>query len=271
MVNGIRIYYEIQGKGVPIVLISGTGFHSQVWCPFQVPFFSKHFMVLISDHRGTGYSDKPDQPYSTKIFAEDIVALMDYLNLPAAHVLGHSMGGRVAQWIALEHPDRVRSLVLASSGSGNYSNRSDFVRGVSYDVALELAEKGLERYLRDHVESEFFFTPEFSRKDSQRYREAVDIHLVNMPPLKAYLRHVVARQMHETTTRLGEIKTPTLVMIGEGDTHAGGTGSHMQAAKVLAGRIRNAQFAVVKGANHGIFWENPEEGNKIVLAFLKVH
>lgn len=269
MVRGVKIYYEAVGKGEsPVVLISGTGFHSGVWRPFQVPYLSRHYTVVLSDHRGVGLSDKPDEEYSTRLFASDIIGVLDHLGIEKAHFLGHSMGGRVAQWIALDFPKRVSTLILASSGSGNFSKVESYPRGIPLQVAADLAEKGYKRFLRDHVTSEFFFTRGFLNGKSERLRISVRAHLSNPPPLKAYLRHVIARQMHETTGRLGEITAPTLVMVGELDTHRGGTGSHFDAAKALAQGIKGSSFATVPNSKHAVFWERPQESNEIVSRFL---
>ena len=100
--DGTKIYYEIIGDGNEcVVFVSGTGFNSEVWKPFQVPYFSKRCKVLICDHRGVRYSDKPDAPYSTRIFAKDIIQVMENIGIERANVVGHSMGGRVAQWMAM--------------------------------------------------------------------------------------------------------------------------------------------------------------------------
>ncbi|HKW03747.1 MAG TPA: alpha/beta hydrolase, partial [Nitrososphaerales archaeon] len=150
--DGTNIYYESEGGGKEsIVLVSGTGFSSQVWKSFQVPYFSKKYRVLISDHRGVGFSDKPDSPYDTRMFARDIVGLLDALGIERSHIVGHSMGGRVAQWIALDNPGRVMKLVLAATGSGNFQNKPDYIRGVPLETALEIAEHGYAAFMRSHV------------------------------------------------------------------------------------------------------------------------
>ncbi len=117
------LYYELYGQGDPLVLVAGTGISLAPWRVFQVPEFSKHYQVLIYDHRGLGRSDKPDVPYSTRLFAKDRAGIIDALGIDKAHVMGHSMGGRVAQRVALDYPDKVRSLVLSSCGSGKYSDK----------------------------------------------------------------------------------------------------------------------------------------------------
>ena len=94
-VNGINMYYEVQGKGVPLVMIQGFAGNHQAWF-FQLRAFKKHYKVVIFDNRGIGRSDGLDQPYTIKTMADDVVGLMDYLGIPKAHIMALSLGGMVA-------------------------------------------------------------------------------------------------------------------------------------------------------------------------------
>jgi pimeloyl-ACP methyl ester carboxylesterase len=116
-VNGINIAYDVYGQGEPLVLIMGLGGTRQSWV-FQKRAFSKHFKVITFDSRGIGKSDKPDEPFTIKTIADDTIGLMDHLNIDKAHILGVSHGGRVAQEVAINYPDRVNRLVLASTNTG---------------------------------------------------------------------------------------------------------------------------------------------------------
>jgi len=268
--DGTRIYYELMGEGNEcVVFVSGTGFNSEVWKPFQVPYFSKRYKVLICDHRGVGHSDKPDAPYSTRMFAKDIIQVMENIGIERANVIGHSMGGRVAQWMALDYPEKVDGLVLGATGSGNFSNKPDYVRGIPLDTALEIAEIGYATYMKKHVESEFFFNPDFAINDPVKYKLAVDAHLKNITQLKQYLRHVIARQMHETTSLISKITSKTLVLVGDSDKLAYGTGNHYEASRFLAEKIPDATLESVPDARHAFFWEKPEESNQITMSFLQ--
>jgi pimeloyl-ACP methyl ester carboxylesterase len=270
--SGAKIFYDEFGFGsTPIIFVSGTGFHSGIWKPFQVPYFSKERKVIISDHRGTGRSDKPDVPYSTRQFASDVVAVMDHLGVEKAHILGHSMGGRVVQWIALDNPKRVKSIILASSGSGNFKKATDYVRGIPLSTAFEIAKFGFSGYFRRHVKSDFFYTTKFLKTNSSQLRKAVAAHIQNPPPSKMYLRHVLARQMHETSDLVAKIDIPTLITVGELDTAERGTASHYDSSEWLARAIPGAEFIPQKGAKHGTFWEKPEEINRIVRDFVARH
>ena len=124
-VNGISINYSVEGRGEPLFLIMGFSGSKMAWF-FQRGAFRKHFQVVTFDNRGVGQSDKPPGPYSMKMFADDTVGLMDHLGIDKAHVLGASMGGMIAQHIALSHPERVRKLVLSCTvasrqGGGGHS------------------------------------------------------------------------------------------------------------------------------------------------------
>ena len=115
-VDDVNLYYELYGQGDPLVLVAGTGISLAPWRVSQVPEFAKHYQVLIYDHRGLGRSDQPDMRYTTRLFAKDCAGLMDALGINRAHMMGHSMGARVCQWIALDYPEKVRSLVLSGPG-----------------------------------------------------------------------------------------------------------------------------------------------------------
>src|SRR2546427_3279997 len=110
-VNGIGLNYVEAGSGDPLLLIMGFGGDHQAWA-FQTPVFAQRYRVIAFDNRGAGQSDVPDVPYTTRMMAEDAIGLLDALRIERAHVLGVSMGGMIAQELALAHPQRVRSLQL---------------------------------------------------------------------------------------------------------------------------------------------------------------
>jgi pimeloyl-ACP methyl ester carboxylesterase len=271
-VDDVNLYYELYGSGDPLVLIAGTGISLAPWRVFQVPEFAKHYQVLIYDHRGLGRSDKPDTAYSTRLFARDCAGLMDALGIKRAHIMGHSMGGRVAQWVALDFPEKVRSLVLSGTGSGKYNEKLvDYPRGVPLDAALEMIEKGYERYQHDHWGPGFMFTDEFVREHPEVVKTFQDLIVEEVPPLKCYLRHVIARQCHETTDLVHNIKAPTLIIVGSKDAHEGGTGSHVDSSYALAEKIRNSELVIVEGGAHGYLRQIPEKAHPPILDFLRRH
>ncbi len=180
------------------------------------------------------------------MFAADALGLLQALDIPQAHVLGHSMGGRVAQWLALDRPERVRSLVLAAGSPGEIDPRNPAMRGIPLNDAVELAEKGYEGFIRSLFASPFFFTPEFCRNHPDVIQRLTDTFWANRPPLKLYLRHVIARQQHQTAERLHEIKAPTLVIVGSADTVTGNLLVNVPDAP--ASRTKSTGFRMLAGA-----------------------
>lgn len=110
------MYYEIHGEGLPLILINGLGSDTIGWM-FQVSEFANKYKVINFDNRGVGQTDSPDIPYSAQMMADDTVCLMEALNIDIAHVLGYSLGGFIAQELAIKYPHKVRSLILAASAA----------------------------------------------------------------------------------------------------------------------------------------------------------
>ena len=144
--NDVEIYYEEHGQGRPMVFLSETACDGEVWKINQVGEFSKDHRVIIHDYRGTGQSSKPSIDYTTRMFAEDVVALMNHLGAEDAIIVGHSMGGRVAQLLALDYPKKVHKLILASTGA-HYPQ----TKGLPLKICKEMIEWGYEKYEREHT------------------------------------------------------------------------------------------------------------------------
>jgi pimeloyl-ACP methyl ester carboxylesterase len=262
--------WEATGGGDPLLLIAGTGYPGATWPPELVEPLAERHTVITYDHPGTGRSPSRAEPYSTRGFATDAVAVLDAAGATSAHVVGHSMGGRVAQWVALDHPERVRSLVLAATGPGAFRADRPVTRGIPVHTARDLIELGYEDYMRDHI-ARTFFTPEFVAASPDRVEWLVRAFWDARPSLEDYLRHIVARQEHQTADRLADIDRPTLIMVGDRDTHVAGTGVHWDQSAYLLEHISGAERAVVEGAAHGYFWQAPEESVRILLDWTARH
>jgi pimeloyl-ACP methyl ester carboxylesterase len=233
-----------------------------VWKRHQVPEFSRDHQVIIFDQRGTGKTRTRSHEYSTKRIAEDAVALLAHLGADKAVVLGHSMGGRVAQLMALDHPGKVGKLVLASTGASFPG------RGIPLKMCLELVEKGYERYLHEHA-LDVGFTKEFIAANRARVDEFLAVRLSNPPPLEVFLRLVIARQATDTSARLKDIRVPTLVTVGdaEGEPDASGI-SHVTSSEVLARGIPGASMVVIPGQGHYYPFVDPASTHKAIRDFL---
>jgi pimeloyl-ACP methyl ester carboxylesterase len=258
----LKLYYEVHGEGRPFLFISETACHGEVWKPYQIPEFSRDHRVIIYDQRGTGRTDKPSVQYTTTTLADDAAALLDHLGADQAIVYGHSMGGRIAQLVALDHPQKVSKLILASSGA------SHSTRGIPLKMCLELVEKGYEKYARAHA-VRIGFTERFVSEHPERVEEFLKIRLANLPPLESYLLHVMARQAHDTGDRLKDIRVPTLVMVGDDEAKTTSDISHWASAEILARSIPNAKLVVLPDSGHYYFFAKPEETNRAIREFLR--
>src|ERR1051325_1726585 len=144
--DGVEIYYEAYGEGTPFLFLSETACDGAVWKLYQVPEFARDHRVVIFDYRATGLSCTPSQHYPPDAFAADAAAVLDHLGLEGAVVCGHSMGGRVAQLLALDYPTRVSKLILASSGAAHPGEN-----GIPLRIAKESVAMGYEKYVREHT------------------------------------------------------------------------------------------------------------------------
>jgi len=260
-VNDIQLYYEVHGQGEPLVLIMGLGANTHGW-DMQTPTFSREFQVVAFDNRGSGRSDKPASHYSVRLFADDTAGLMEALGIASAHVYGQSMGGLIAQELALSYPQRVRTLVLGSTSCGGRQAVAALPEHVTLMAALntlsaeEAAEKGLP----------LMYSDEFIARKRQELIAHALAEAELRPPLDAFARQVEAAVGHEAYDRLPQIRCPTLVISGSDDKIVPAENS-----RILAERIPSAELVVLPKAGHGYLMECAEESNAIVLDFLHRH
>ena len=268
--NGINLYYEESGSGEPLLFLPPTGWPGSIWDLEQAPFFSKHYRVITFDQRGVGLSDKPDEQYTTELLARDALALLEALDAVPAHVFGFSVGGQSAQIMALEHPENIRSLILAGSNPGRPSDPAGLPLGLA--VGMVTHGYGPGYWMHHLADSDFPFSPAFKVAHPEKLQALAATIEARKPPLKLYLRHVIARTLHDTSTRLGDIGVSTLVMVGAEDR--GGEGAaepYVDVSRALAARIPNAELALVPRAHHLFAWEEPVETNRLALEFLQRH
>lgn len=253
----VRPDHQVIGKGPPLLLVGGTAFPGATWHYDELlgPL-RDHFTIITFDQRGIAASPGTSGPYSTRLFAADALALLRELDLGPAHVVGHSMGGRVAQWMALDAPHLISSMVLAASGPGQFRDDQDITRGIPINVCMGLAEHGYKNFIRRQVRAAF--TPEFAAAKPEVTDWLADAFWAHRPTLQEYLKHVIARQRHQTTHLLSQIRVPSLVLVGDRDTHQGANGSHLDQSRYMASHVPGATFRVLEGLAHGYFWEAPQ-------------
>lgn len=268
--TGVELYYESHGQGEPLILIPGTGFSGDVWLAHQVPVLSKSLKVILHDPRGCGRSTHSKGVYIIDQMANDVVALLDHLGIGSAHVLGHSMGGRIGLSMALNFPSRVKSLVLASSGSGPAARSgSDCVPGLPFRLVVELIAMGFEEFVRHEIcESDTYFTREFRVRNPERVKAFYNVAWSTHAKLPEYVQLCIARSTWEATHRLGDVGVPTLVVVGDQDVVGS---NHVVQAEVLAKRISGSEHKILKGQSHGFFWQVPEDTNSWIIAWVLSH
>ena len=261
--DDVDLYYEVTGEGRPFVFISETACDGEVWKMYPVPEFSRDHMCITFDYRGTGRSGKPSIPYTTDMFAEDVAAVMDHVGASDAVVCGHSMGGRVAQLLALDHPGKVSRLILASSGASFPDTK-----GIPLKLATQMVEMGYERYVSESSVAVGFTEDVRQAAPRTRSRHYLDVRMANPCPPEFYLRHVIARQQHDTSHRLKDITVPALILVGEDDRSVTSDMDHRTSADILAAGIPGARLVILPGERHSYFFANPEASFQAIRDFL---
>jgi pimeloyl-ACP methyl ester carboxylesterase len=260
--DGAEIYYETHGDGPPFLFCSVTGLDHQAWNFHQVPEFSRDHRVILFDYRGTGKSSKTIQKYSIRMFADDAAAILDQLKVEQAIVCGHSMGGVVAQLLALDYPSKVKKLILASSGAAHPG-----AHGIPLAMCRDMVRDGFEGYIRKHT-IETGWTKGFVAKNPELIEKFLQVRMSGIAPLENYLYFVLARQDHDHTPRLKEITVPTLVLVGDDENHGATDNTHWAAAHQLAQAIPNANLVVLAGEGHHYLATNPAAAHKAIREFI---
>lgn len=262
-VGDINMYYEIHGKGEPLVNIPGAGSTLNGFYRFT-PVFARKYRVVLYDPRGAGRTDAPDIPYTTEMMADDLAELLDAIGIDSAHILGASMGGMIAQQFALRYPQRVRSLILACTKFGG-----------SYEIPvdaeiLEYWEHPKQLSPEDIIMQglRFQMSQEFIDKNPDLIKQLITEALEAPPPVspQSGMHQVQAILGHNTYDRLPEIKAPTLVINGDADRM-----SPVGNGRILASRIPGAELVILKKMGHAFMIEAFDESNRIMLDFLKRH
>ena len=255
-INGVGLNYQDAGAGEPLLLLMGFGDSIAAWSA-QIPAFTARHRAIALDHRGTGDSDSPEDGYTIGRFADDAIGLLDHLGIDRAHVLGYSMGGRVAQDMAARHPERVGAIVLAASAAK------------ANPLNVYSLRAGAYLYRRFGPEAAAAFGPliSFTHRYFEDHLEALTDRL-GAPPAHpmaphAYEGHVRAIERHDSTPILERITAPVLILMGDREWL-----NPVSDAEIMLSGIANSRLQVLEGGGHGFLWETPEAFNRAVLAFL---
>ena len=261
--NGIDIYYEIHGTGHPLVLIAGLSYSHWQWHK-MVPGLAEHFRVITFDNRGVGQTAKPDGPYSAPMLAADTVGLLEALEVEQAAIMGHSMGGFVAQELALQRPDVVSDLILASTHFGGPGHVPFTEEAMA--VLADVTGDPLERFRRGLDVST---APDFAAENPDVIEEWVAYRSDNPiepGPYQAQLAVGLALADEEAAYahRLHRIQAPTLILFGEHDKVVPPAN-----AQLMADRLPNSTITILPDAGHFFPIETPAAAVQAVRDFLQ--
>ena len=252
------IYYEEAGAGEPLVMVQGLATDHLGWM-LQVPELSKHYRVVTFDNRDVGQSKQADAPYAVADMARDALGLADHLELDTFHLVGMSMGGAIAQEMALLAPERLRTLTLVVTFAGGGNWAIERARLWSEIRGLIEHETHLDWLLLFGMSEQFYESPERIEYSKQLMRANP-----HPQPVEAFQRQVEASGRHEVRDRLGTITVPTHVIGAEHDTLV-----PVWKSQEIAELIPGANYSVMPGAPHALNMERAEEFNEMVLAWLR--
>jgi pimeloyl-ACP methyl ester carboxylesterase len=255
-VGDIQLYYEVAGQGEPLLLLHGLGGSSQDW-PDQVPAFAERYRVITADMRGHGRSDKPVQRYSVPLFAADTRRLLDGLGVTSAHVLGLSMGGMIAFQLAADHPEMVRSLIIANSGP-------ELVPRTLKEHLIVWQRFAIVR-LMGMAKMGQVLAPRLFPGEEQEGLRRLFAERWAQNDKRAYLASTRALLGWSVADRLAQMNRPTLVVASDQDY------TPVAAKEAYVAKMPNARLAVIKNARHAVTLERPAEFNAAVLDFLAQH
>jgi pimeloyl-ACP methyl ester carboxylesterase len=262
LANGVNLYYETQGSGEPLVLIPYLA-ADQACYAFQVADYAKHFTCISVDLRGAGLSDKPDMPYSTELFADDVAALMHAIGVERAHVMGLSLGAAIGMWLASKHPEKVKTLSLHSS----WPKTDPFLKTVV--ESWQAAAKGLQS-VPDVIITAILpwcLRPETYASKPELLKTLADfVRSRPVQPVDAFLRESDAVINHDCLAGLGRIKAPTQVTFGRYDMV-----TSTRFSDTLHGQIKGSEVHIFEDSSHAPIYENVGAFNEATLAFLQRH
>jgi len=258
-VNGVELYYELHGSGGEVLVLNNGIIASTSTWAFQLPALTPQYRVLVYDMRGQGQSQKwaaGDPAYTWETHADDLAALLDALDIRAAHIGGISYGGELALVFALRYPERCKNLIIADA----VSHVEPQLHAIAESWGMIAALGNHELFYKSTWYwnfSEAFFAQKYDLLLS-RVEAAKALHLPSVYQLcQCFLTMNV-------TARLGEINRPACVMVGEKDIL-----KPVHYSQTIAQGIPDARLHILPGAGHASFWENAAEFNRILVEFLR--
>jgi pimeloyl-ACP methyl ester carboxylesterase len=254
-----RVYYEEHGEGEPVLLINGLGADHRAWS-LQTDYLRRFFQVIVFDNPGVGRTTGPPGPYTTELFGDVAADLLRQLAIERAHVVGASMGGTIAQQVAVRHPELVRSLVLHCSWWRADPYTAALIRSwQSYAGAAGMLELSRQIWL-------WVFTPRFFEERPETFAELEREVRKNGQSVGAFCDQAEACIAHQALEEVAAVEAPTLITVGDGDILT--PPAHSRA---IHERIEGSVLHVWPEMGHAPFWEIPDQFNELNREFLEAH
>lgn len=260
--DGLKLRYEIRGDGEPVALIMGFSGSGRGWGEPFLKLMEARFKIFVIDNRGTGESDKPDAEFTLGDMAADVAAVLDHAKTPRAHIFGISMGGMIAQEFALKYSARTRGLVLGCTNCG----ASHSVAADPAAIANLMPVPGMDpleqawRAFSVACGKAFLNSAAGQATLNQAIAEMGNYPLT---PMHTFMRQGQAIGGFDSFARLGQIKSPTLIIHGDDDAIV-----PYPNAEIIHGAIAGSKTHTLKGAGHMFFWEAPDEAVRVAGDFL---
>jgi 3-oxoadipate enol-lactonase len=258
----VELSFERSGSGPPLLLIMGMGGTASHWGePFLDPL-RESFEVIVYDHRGVGGSSRVDGPFTIADLAADTANLLEALEIDSAEVLGISMGGMIAQELALAHPEMIKTLTLGCTYCGGEGSLL-----TSEPVMQRLTEGMLsgdrERALRTTWEAN---VSERAAQDQELYQSFRRIGVEHAVALEVIMAQMQAIATHDTSTRLSSLRMPTLIIHGTADQILPVANAH-----VIQRHLPDARLEIFDGVGHLFFWEQPQRSAELLSEHAAIH
>lgn len=259
VVNGIKMHYLDVGNpdDLPIVLLHGMTLNHRMWNP-QIKVLKENYRVITYDIRGHGKTEVTDGQYTYRMFVEDLIALLDYLQIDKAVLCGLSMGGAIAMRAFELYSERIHALILCDTRSEADSNETKYWRENSITL---IKQGGLKQFTLEFMEALF---PVETMENQPETVEFIRNTILSSSPrgICGVLLAQAART--DLTYSIQKINIPTLIMIGEKDNF-----TPLASSKTMNKKIPNSELKIISGAGHVSNLENREEFNQHLLEFLK--
>lgn len=238
-VNGINLCYDTAGDGFPIIALTGKDGNMDWWHPAVKEALSENHRLVLLDNRGAGRSDAPTDAYGISDMAKDVIGLMDALGIGQAHIFGQSMGGMIAQEIAIEYPERVAKLILVSTTCGVTRVRP------SLKMLRWMFRKPTVFSPQDTLN--MLYSKSYMRDNAEKIAAVVERMRSFPPSARTMAVHKEASRKFDSLARLGRIVSPTLIIHGRQDWVF-----RPQHAVLLGRHIADSKLSIYENAGHGV-------------------